>query len=201
MQSVGQIHTAEPLRWKWRVHSIRTGSAEPASSGVRENSSSSELLKVVEIFMRPWPGMDCGCGSAGSGQPQRWPYDQCRWSGKPGNRGSLPAVRIMIRFQHKLNYSTTVPEDHSLSVGLYQETNFRQVEVWIFTGYGMTTGNLKNEAGSTGLTVKYRAAYRQFSEMCGNLKIRTLKRLRRDGSSVCSGDVCNPIFRRCKLDY
>lgn len=68
-----------------------------------------------------------------------------------GEEGSLNrAYGFDARFinTNSLTYSTSFNEDHTLSVGLFQETNYRQVKNFQFVGYGLT-GNLKNEAGLT----------------------------------------------------
>lgn len=69
----------------------------------------------------------------------------------PGQAGSLNrAYQYDVRFinTNSLNYSTSFADAHTLSLGLYQETNFRQVRGFGLTGYGLT-GNLRNEAGLT----------------------------------------------------
>jgi TonB-linked SusC/RagA family outer membrane protein len=68
-----------------------------------------------------------------------------------GEQGSLTrAYNYDARFinTNAITYATTFGEDHSLTAGLYQETNYRQVKGFQYTGYGLT-GNLKNEGGIT----------------------------------------------------
>lgn len=137
---------------------IRTGQPNPLQE-LTENTQQSNDAKVVGniyaaydlpikgLTARTSFGMDYGQSD------QTFYNDRTTNAGSQstGGDGSLTrAFGYDARFinTNSLNYSTTFGEDHSLSVGLYQETNFRQVSGFTFTGFGLT-GNLKNEAGLT----------------------------------------------------
>lgn len=137
---------------------IRTGQPNPLQE-LRENTQQSNELKVVgniyAAYELPIKGLTARTSfGMDYGQADQTAYnDRTTNAGgqATGNQGSLArGFGYDARFinTNSLNYSTTFGEDHSLSVGLYQETNFRQVRGFNFTGYGLT-GNLKNEAGLT----------------------------------------------------
>lgn len=137
---------------------IRTGQPNPLQELLENTNQSNELKIVGNIYAaydlpikglsaRTTFGMDYG-------QADQNAYtDRTTNAGgqATGNNGSYArAFGYDVRFinTNSITYNTEFGQDHSLSVGLYQETNFRQVRGFNFTGFGLT-GNLKNEGGLT----------------------------------------------------
>ncbi len=137
---------------------IRTGQPNPLQELLENTNQSNELKVVGNIYAaydlpvkgltaRTTFGLDYGQAD------QNAYFDRTTNAGgqATGNQGSYArAFGYDVRFinTNSITYNTEFGQDHSLSVGLYQETNFRQVRGFNFTGFGLT-GNLKNEGGLT----------------------------------------------------
>ncbi len=137
---------------------IRTGQPNPLQELLDNERGFNDLKMVGNLYAAydlPIKGLSIRTlFGADYGQSDTRIYnDRTTYQGTqtPGQAGSLfRSYQYDARFinTNSINYSTRIADDHSLSVGLYQETNYRQVQNFGFTGYGLT-GNLKNEAGIT----------------------------------------------------
>lgn len=137
---------------------IRTGQPNPLQELLENKRQSNEIKVVGNIYAAydlPIQGLSVktSFGMDFDQADQTVYNDRTTNAGGQavGGNGSLArGYGYDVRFinTNSINYATTFAEDHTLSVGLYQETNFRQVRSFSFTGYGLT-GNLKNEAGLT----------------------------------------------------
>jgi TonB-dependent starch-binding outer membrane protein SusC len=137
---------------------IRTGQPNPLQELLDNERGFNNLKMVGNIYAAydlPIEGLTIKTlFGADYGQTDTRIYnDRTTYQGTqtPGQAGSLfRSYAYDVRFinTNSISYSTEFGRDHRFSMGLYQETNFRQVQNFGFTGYGIT-GNLKNEEGIT----------------------------------------------------
>ncbi len=137
---------------------IRTGQPNPMQE-LTDNSQGSNDLKLIGsinlAYDLPLEGLTIKTifGTDYDQSDATRYLDRTTYSGTQatGSEGSLfRGTDYDARFinTNALTYSTTLSDDHSISVGLYQETNYRQQKGFSFTGFGLT-GSLKNESGLT----------------------------------------------------
>jgi TonB-dependent starch-binding outer membrane protein SusC len=137
---------------------IRTGQPNPLQELLGNTNDRRDLKMVGSINMaydlpikgltiRTLLGADFD-QSDGTAYLDRTTYQGTQATGQQGAYGRGFGFETRLINTNSINYSTAFGEDHNLSVGLFQETNFRQLKNFNFTGFGLT-GNLKNENGIT----------------------------------------------------
>lgn len=137
---------------------IRTGQPNPLQELLGNTNDRRDLKLVGSINMaydlpikgltiRTLLGVDYD-QSDGTTYTDRTTYQGQQATGQQGSFGRGFGYDARFINTNSINYSASFGTEHSLTVGLFQETNYRQAKNFGFTGFGLT-GNLKNEAGLT----------------------------------------------------
>lgn len=147
----------KPYDNQGRFTQIRTGQPNPLQELV-VNQRGNRDLKIVGSFNVAYDILDnltikSVVGTDFDQQDGFFFFDRSTYSGQQatGENGSYSRAYdydVRLVNTNSILYSTEFAGDHTLALGLYQETNYRQRKGFSFTGYGLT-GNARNESGIT----------------------------------------------------